>query len=321
MAVLLGGVIRPRSRSPPAWAFSPTSGPARWPRWYVEQGFGTLKTKAGADMHEDLEMVRGIRDAVGDKLKLRIDPNRAYSPQQAAELARRLEQYDLEYFEQPIPAEPLADAAWLRRQTPRADRANESVTGPASVLEILASRRRRVHPARHAHRRRHPALRHDRPHLRGGRHSLHHALRPRPGPEDGRHAARRRRLPRLFAGQRHHLLRPGRRHHHRAADDRARHDGRARRSPASGDRVRLRERIARYRGRLLIEHRLLTCLDADDHAEKPTNVRWAIFGLACGTSWLLYLHRYTFALIKPRAGQASGTWTKSSWACSTAPSR
>lgn len=34
-------------------------------------------------------------------------------------------------------------------------------------------------------------------------------------------------------------------------------------------------------------------------AEKPTNVRWAVFGLACGTSWLLYLHRYVFALIKP----------------------
>jgi MFS transporter, ACS family, glucarate transporter len=33
--------------------------------------------------------------------------------------------------------------------------------------------------------------------------------------------------------------------------------------------------------------------------DRPTNVRWAVFGLACGTSWLLYLHRYTFALIKP----------------------
>ena len=33
--------------------------------------------------------------------------------------------------------------------------------------------------------------------------------------------------------------------------------------------------------------------------EKPTNNRWAIFALACGASWLLYLHRYTFALIKP----------------------
>ena len=32
---------------------------------------------------------------------------------------------------------------------------------------------------------------------------------------------------------------------------------------------------------------------------RPTNIRWAVFGLACGTSWLLYLHRYAFALIKP----------------------
>jgi sugar phosphate permease len=33
--------------------------------------------------------------------------------------------------------------------------------------------------------------------------------------------------------------------------------------------------------------------------ERPTGVRWTVFGLACTTSWLLYLHRYIFALIKP----------------------
>jgi ACS family glucarate transporter-like MFS transporter len=32
---------------------------------------------------------------------------------------------------------------------------------------------------------------------------------------------------------------------------------------------------------------------------RATNVRWLIFALGCGTSWMLYLHRYTFALIKP----------------------
>jgi len=37
----------------------------------------------------------------------------------------------------------------------------------------------------------------------------------------------------------------------------------------------------------------------DPQAERPTNVRWMIFGLGCGTSWFLYLHRYTFGLIKP----------------------
>jgi len=32
---------------------------------------------------------------------------------------------------------------------------------------------------------------------------------------------------------------------------------------------------------------------------RPTNVRWTVFALCGTTSWLLYLHRYSFALIKP----------------------
>lgn len=32
---------------------------------------------------------------------------------------------------------------------------------------------------------------------------------------------------------------------------------------------------------------------------RPTKFRWTVFVLACGTSWMLYLHRYIFGLIKP----------------------
>jgi sugar phosphate permease len=32
---------------------------------------------------------------------------------------------------------------------------------------------------------------------------------------------------------------------------------------------------------------------------RPTQVRWLIFGLACAVSWLLYLHRYAWGVIKP----------------------
>ena len=137
VAVLLGGVVRERVEVAACMGIQSYERSGEIAAYYVEQGFGTLKTKAGSDMHEDLEMVRGIRDAVGDKLKLRIDPNRAYSPQQAAELSKRLEPYQLEYLEQPIPAEPLSDAAWLRSQTSVPIALNESVTAPASVLDIL----------------------------------------------------------------------------------------------------------------------------------------------------------------------------------------
>ena len=39
---------------------------------------------------------------------------------------------------------------------------------------------------------------------------------------------------------------------------------------------------------------------------RPTNVRWLIFALACGTSWLLYVHRYTFNFIKPELAREYG---------------
>lgn len=137
VAALLGGVIRPRIQLAACMGIQTYQRAGEIASLYVEQGFSTLKTKAGSDMTEDLEMVRGIRDAVGDKLRLRIDPNRAYTPQQAAELARQLEQYHLEYLEQPIPAEPLTDATWLRQQSSTPIALNESVVDPASVLEIL----------------------------------------------------------------------------------------------------------------------------------------------------------------------------------------
>ena len=56
------------------------------------------------------------------------------------ELARQLEPYELEYLEQPIPAEPLTDATWLREQTKTPIALNESVVNPASVWQILSLR-------------------------------------------------------------------------------------------------------------------------------------------------------------------------------------
>lgn len=137
VAVLLGGVIRPEVELAACMGIQSYERAGEIAAYYVEQGYTTLKTKAGSDMDEDWNMVRGVRDAVGEKLRLRIDPNRAYSPQQAAELGKRLEEFHLEYFEQPIPAEPLADAVWLRGQTKTPIALNESVVGPGSVWEIL----------------------------------------------------------------------------------------------------------------------------------------------------------------------------------------
>jgi L-alanine-DL-glutamate epimerase-like enolase superfamily enzyme len=134
---LLGGAIRKKIELAACMGIRPYGEAKEIARGYLEQGFTTLKTKAGRRAEEDLEMVRGIRDGVGDRLKLRIDPNQGYAPEIAFPLARDLEKYNLEYFEQPMPQVYIGEAALLRRHTKTPIALNESVTTLAVTTQIL----------------------------------------------------------------------------------------------------------------------------------------------------------------------------------------
>src|SRR5437870_1456940 len=53
---------------------------------------------------------------------------------------------------------------------------------------------------------------------------------------------------------------------------------------------------------------------ANGGPERPTQVRWLIFALACAVSWLLYLHRYSFGVIAPALKAEQGlTDVELSW--------
>ena len=39
---------------------------------------------------------------------------------------------------------------------------------------------------------------------------------------------------------------------------------------------------------------------------RPTGIRWLVLALACVTSWLLYLHRYSWGVIKPEVKSEFG---------------
>ncbi len=134
---LLGGLCRDPIELAACMGIRSPDEAAQIARLYVDQGFTTLKTKAGRAPQEDLAMVRAIRDAVGDKLKLRIDPNTGYSPEVCLQLAKDLEPYDLEYFEQPMPKDCLAESARIRRLTKTPLALNESVTSLDVVRRIL----------------------------------------------------------------------------------------------------------------------------------------------------------------------------------------
>jgi o-succinylbenzoate synthase len=70
---------------------------------FVDEGFKTLKVKTGRNnFDEDLDTVALIRKSVGDEIKIRIDSNGKWSADDAGINLNRLEEFSLEYAEQPV---------------------------------------------------------------------------------------------------------------------------------------------------------------------------------------------------------------------------
>jgi L-rhamnonate dehydratase len=63
----------------------------------------------------DIALARSVRAAAGDDVKIRADANGAWTVGTAKRQLRKLEPFDLEYIEQPLPLEDLAGHAHLRQ--------------------------------------------------------------------------------------------------------------------------------------------------------------------------------------------------------------
>ena len=69
---------------------------------YLERGFRAAKMKVGLGVERDRELVGAVRKALGPGVRLMIDANHAYDPVTAIALARRVEQQDIFWFEEPV---------------------------------------------------------------------------------------------------------------------------------------------------------------------------------------------------------------------------
>lgn len=75
---------------------------------YVADGFKAVKLKVGFGIEEDARMTRAVRDAIGPDVALMVDANHAYDATAAIRLGRMIEQYDIGWFEEPVPPEDIA---------------------------------------------------------------------------------------------------------------------------------------------------------------------------------------------------------------------
>jgi D-galactarolactone cycloisomerase len=106
-----------------------------------EAGFRAFKLKVGFGRERDLANLDAMRRALPAAAMLMIDANQAWSPAEAAAMARELKPYHLAWLEEPI----AADAPWAVWQSVAAAAsmplaAGENVRGESAFEAAIASR-------------------------------------------------------------------------------------------------------------------------------------------------------------------------------------
>jgi L-alanine-DL-glutamate epimerase-like enolase superfamily enzyme len=72
---------------------------------FAAAGFRAMKMRLGSsEPATDVARVRAVRTAIGPKIKLMADANQGLTESQAIRLGRELEEFDLTWFEEPLPA-------------------------------------------------------------------------------------------------------------------------------------------------------------------------------------------------------------------------
>lgn len=109
-----------------------------------ERGYRHIRVKIGIDAAADIASVGALRKHFGDRVVLRADANGGMNYGDALRLLSKLEAYDLDIVEQPLPAWDLDGMAALARAVRIPLSADESLTTSQSLLEISRKEAARV---------------------------------------------------------------------------------------------------------------------------------------------------------------------------------
>jgi muconate cycloisomerase len=101
------------------------------------EGHRVVYIKVGRAHRDDEEVVGAVRDAIGPEPLLRVDPNEAWDVPGAVDAIRRLEEYDLDWVEQPVAAGNVSGLAWVRRSVDTKIAADQAVHTTAELRAVL----------------------------------------------------------------------------------------------------------------------------------------------------------------------------------------
>lgn len=103
----------------------------------IAVGFDTLKIKVGTGLAADVARIKAIREAVGTGIKLRLDANQAWQPKEAVTIIERLDEYQIELVEQPVPYFDIDGLAFVKNQVNVPIMSDESCFNGRDALRLI----------------------------------------------------------------------------------------------------------------------------------------------------------------------------------------
>lgn len=138
VSTLLGGRVRDRIRVAHSMGVMETQALLEEVEAAVTEGAGTIKLKVGFDAERDVDVVRKVRQLVGDDIEITVDANRQWREVNLAiRTIRRMEPFAVKFIEQPV--EGLRNMARVAAAVDTDIMADESAWNALDMLEIYES--------------------------------------------------------------------------------------------------------------------------------------------------------------------------------------
>jgi L-alanine-DL-glutamate epimerase-like enolase superfamily enzyme len=106
----------------------------------MQYGCHVFYLKVGLDIEAELDMVRCVRETVGDQAKIRLDANCAWKVNEAVRNLARLDRYRIDFIEQPVAPDPVTSMQEVRARTPVAVCTNEGMWTPEEAYRQITTR-------------------------------------------------------------------------------------------------------------------------------------------------------------------------------------
>ncbi|MCX5996076.1 MAG: mandelate racemase/muconate lactonizing enzyme family protein [Chloroflexi bacterium] len=105
-------------------------------RMFVDQGYRSLRLKLGHGIEEDVAIMNAMRKEFGKQVRIRVDYNQAYSPQEAVKAIKAIEPNDIDVAEQPVAATDYVGMAYVQKRVKTPLMAHEGCFSLSDIVTL-----------------------------------------------------------------------------------------------------------------------------------------------------------------------------------------